>query len=281
MAGRTIVVGTGFLGLAVVRELQQSGGHPFHTFRQNQISPDSIRFDLFTETLAEVVALSDIDTMIFTAKVEDVYDCTRVQAAMQSLFHGCRKMRIVYLSSDAVFDGRKGMYVEADSRNSLTLYGQNKKACEDILMAIANDFCIIRPSYVYGYSWGRLDPRLSQAQKTVREGVPFGRFVDMYKSPIEVNQLARIIVKASQSSFQGILHAGGERMSVYDFFQKSLVAMGEDTRNLIPERIPEDAPSEFLVDTSLDCQLLRNTFGETPAFAQDAFSDCIDQTKKL
>ena len=281
MAGRTIVIGTGFLGLAVVRALQQAGDPPLHTFRRNPILPGSIRFDLFTETLAAAVALSEIDTLIFTAKVEDAPDSSHLEAAMRSLFHVCRKMRIVYLSSDAVFDGRKGMYVEADSPNPLTLYGRNKKACEDILMDTGNDFCIIRPSYVYGYSCGRLDPRLAQARALLRKGCQFGRFVNMYKSPMEVNQLARIVVRASRSPFQGMLHAGGERMSVHDFFKKSLTSMREDTHRLVPERIPPNAPPEFLADTSLDSRLLADTFGERPVQVQDAFSNFIESRNEL
>lgn len=273
MAERTIVIGTGFLGFAVVQTLRRSGCRPMHTFRQNRVFPDSIRYDLFKQTLPDVVSLSDVGTLIYTAKVEDIGDSNRVGAAMQSLFRHCSNMRIVYLSSDAVFDGRKGMYVESDSRNPMTMYGRNKKACEDMLMAVATDICIVRPSYVYGCSGGQLDPRLSQACVALREGIPFGRYVDMYKSPIEVNQLAKVIAWASRSSFQGVLHAGGDRISIFDFFRKALTSMGEDTSQLIPECIPPNAPPELLVDTSLDCGLLGNLLGEKPIQVEDAFSD--------
>jgi dTDP-4-dehydrorhamnose reductase len=130
--------------------------------------------------------------------------------------------------------------------------------------------CIIRPSYIYGVSCGQLDPRLLEARTAMRNGVPYRRFVDMYKSPIEVNQLAGIVVKASCTPFLGVLHAGGERVSVYDFFRKSLMAMGESIRHLVPENLPENPPAECLLDTSLDCRLLAETFGYAP---DRAYSD--------
>ncbi|MBN8474884.1 sugar nucleotide-binding protein [Sulfuritalea sp.] len=275
MAKRTIVIGTGFLGRAVVHALRRSGSRPKHTFRQHRVFPDSIRFDLLKQTLPEVVSLSGVGTLIIAAKVEHICDSAGVVAAMQSLLRFCRDMRIVYLSSDAVFDGRKGMYLESDSRNPMTLYGRNKKACEDMLMAEAGDICIVRPSYIYGYSGGQLDPRLALARKALREGTPFGRYVDMYKSPIEVNQLAQVIVWASRSSFKGVLHVGGDRISVFDFVRKALTGMGEDPTRLIPERIPSNAPPELLADTSLDCSLLAQVFNEKPVRVEDAFPGCI------
>jgi dTDP-4-dehydrorhamnose reductase len=270
MTKRTIVVGTGFLGMAVVQILRQSGARPLHTFRRHQSLQDSIRFDLTSQSLSDVVSLSEIGTVIFTAKLEDSADCASLRASMRTFFHDYRDLRIVFLSSDAVFDGRKGMYVESDSRNPQTPYGRLKAACEDILMAHVPNHCIIRPSYIYGVSCGQLDPRLLEARTAMRNGVPYRRFVDMYKSPIEVNQLAGIVVKASCTPFLGVLHAGGERVSVYDFFRKSLMAMGESIRHLVPENLPENPPAECLLDTSLDCRLLAETFGYAP---DRAYSD--------
>ena len=268
MAKRTVVVGTGFLGAAVVQLLRKAGMQPIHTYRKQRTFSDSIQFDLFRQRLSEVVSISEVGTVVFTARMEDACDREDLQTSVKVLFREACNMRIVYLSSDAVFDGRRGMYVESDAPNPLTPYGRNKATCEDFLKELAPNHCIIRPSYIFGFSRGVLDPRLTQALAKLRDGVPFHRFIDMYKSPIEVNRLAGIVVQAVRSSFRGILHAGSERVSVYDFYRKSLMAMGVDTRLLIPERLPVCRPADFLVDTSLDSRLLAKTFGETPLLAE-------------
>lgn len=272
MVKRTVVVGTGFLGAAVVQCLRRSGVQPLHTYRQHRIFSDSVRFDLFRQRLSEVVPISEVGTVIFTARIEDDCDHADLQPSVRAFFRECCNMRNVYVSSDAVFDGRLGMYVESDVPNPLTPYGRNKAACEDILRAVAPNHCIIRPSYIFGFSCGQLDPRLAQALTKLRNGVPFHRFVDMFKSPIEVNRLAGIVVQAARSSLKGILHARSERVSVYDFYRESLAAMGEDTQLLIPERLPENRSAELLVDTSLNSSLLVSTFGETPQLL-DGFSN--------
>ena len=264
MTKHTVVIGTGFLGAVVVENLRRSGVRPLHTYRHHRIFSDSVRFDVFRQRLSDVVPISEIGTVIFTARIEDAIDSAELQSAMRTLFCECRDIRNVYVSSDAVFDGRLGMYAESDVANPMTRYGRNKVACEDILRALAPNHCIIRPSYIFGFSCGQLDPRLTEARTSIRNGVPFHRFVDMYKSPIEVNRLASIVVKAARSSFRGILHAGTDRVSVYDFFRKSLVELGEDTRLLLPARLPDSRPAEFLVDTSLNSTLLGRVLGETP-----------------
>ncbi|MBK9019748.1 MAG: sugar nucleotide-binding protein [Sulfuritalea sp.] len=207
MIRRTVVVGTGFLGAAVVQFLRRSGMAPLHTYRQRQVFADSVRFDLFRQRLSEVVPISDVGTVIFTARIEDAFDRSNLQSAMESLFRECRNMRIVYLSSDAVFDGQRGMYVESDAPSPLTTYGRNKAACENFWERSHPTHCIIRPSYIFGFSCGQLDPRLAQALTTLRSGIPFHRFNDMYKSPIEVNRLAGIVVQAARSSF-GVTSCG-------------------------------------------------------------------------
>lgn len=274
MVQRTVVVGTGFLGAAVVQLLRLSGERPLHTYRKHRIFPDSVQFDLFRQRLSEVVPISEVGTVIFAARVEDDSDCAHLRSSMSTLFRECSNMRVVYLSSDAVFDGHRGMYLESDKPNPLTSYGRNKAMCEDILIASAPNRCIIRASYIFGSSCGQLDPRLAQALTKLRSEVPFHRFVDMYKSPIDVSRLAPLVIEASRSSFRGILHASSERVSVYEFYKKSLEAMGADTRLLIPECLPEIRPPELLVDTSLDSSLLARVLGEASGFSGSAVSKC-------
>lgn len=57
---------------------------------------------------------------------------------------------LVHYSTDYVFDGSKNApYTEGDSTNPSNVYGQSKLAGEKAIQSIANDFLILRTSWVY------------------------------------------------------------------------------------------------------------------------------------
>ena len=57
---------------------------------------------------------------------------------------------LVNFSSDYVFDGIKGDYSEDDIPNPINYYGKTKLTGENNVISIANQYCIIRTSMVYG-----------------------------------------------------------------------------------------------------------------------------------
>ena len=79
----------------------------------------------------------------------------------ERLIQGCRQCRVLYVSSDGVFDGKKGKYAESDIPSPVTLYGRNLHYLEELVQSFCTNYCIIRPSYLYGYSLSQLDQRLS------------------------------------------------------------------------------------------------------------------------
>jgi len=99
----------------------------------------------------------------------------------------------------------------------------------------------------------------------------------MFKSPLHVCQAAEAIVKLGFSDFVGIIHIAGPRMSVFDFTQRGLRALGCSTDNLKKELMPRDKP-KFLPDTSLNFQLMERLVGITPMGVAESFAYFGDQT---
>ena len=91
------------------------------------------------------------------------------------------------------------------------------------------DHVIVRFSYLYGYSAGKLDPRLSAARETLSRGDELLRFSDMYKSPLEVNEAAAYLLTVHGLDFTGTIHIAGPRISVFDFYKDALTKMGVQT----------------------------------------------------
>ncbi len=208
----TLVVGSsGFLGRVLVSTLGPRQVLPTH--HHAKVFPDSLPFDFFSDDLESVLAPYELGTVIFSAAVE-TEPTERVARAMRRLVEFCGDERLVYVSSDGIFDGNTGRYREGDEVTPRTLYGRNLHLCEGLIRDSCRDHCIVRPSYLYGFSHGQLDPRLSHTPSALISGGTVTLYDDMYKSPLGVRQVAEAVARLSRSDFVGTVHVAGERMSV-------------------------------------------------------------------
>lgn len=258
---RILLLGsTGYLGKALMVHLQPLQSYVVSTHRSQARFADSHRYDFWTDNIHSLVKHRQIDTVIIAANM--AYEaahpsCERALFKRQTerLIRGCQQCRIIYISSDGVFDGKRGHYTESDIPTPMTLYGQNLHYLEEKVQSLCPDYCIIRPSYLYGYSLSQLDPRLSRVQEQLLAGEHLTFFTDMIKSPMEVNQVAEAITLLTYSEHIGIVHVAGGAMSVYDFYREAMSGLGIASERLGAGQMPTD----FLHprNTSLDINLMK------------------------
>jgi dTDP-4-dehydrorhamnose reductase len=241
MRENILVIGSsGFLGRCITNQLA------------------SVKYDFFRDDITKIVDDTNISMVIFAAFVEGkAFD--KVQSSMECFLRGCQACRIIYLSSDGIFDGEKGLYSEQDTPIPRTLYGQNLLLCETLIREKCSNYCIIRPNYIYGFSEGQLDKRLTRTRELLSRGDEVELFDDMYKSPLGVSQVAEAIIKLTVSGYNGIVHVAGNRLSVFEFHQQAMEVMGIDTRYLKSCSMPRAV--EMLQDTSLDTLLWQRLTG--------------------
>ena len=127
-------------------------------------------------------------------------------------------VKLVFLSTDLVFDGRKGApYVEEDPPQPLSLYGRTKLDAERIVRAAGDRWVIARTSLVVGPSprgERSLDEKLGLALRTGRR---VRLFVDEFRCPISVFDLAAAVLELADSPANGVFHlAGSERLSRWE-----------------------------------------------------------------
>lgn len=268
----TLIVGTGFLGEALCDELRKRGEIVIPTHHTKKKYADSLPYDFFYDDPKVVFAGKHIDTVIIPAKIEFAEDSAALGRAMERLLAFFSTARIVYISSDGIFDGKQGRYTEVDIPRPVTLYGRNLTLCEDLIRKHAENFCVIRPSYMYGFVNGVLDERLRSAKEALEEDEAIARFTDMYKSPLSYMQAARIVATIAHSPFIGTVHISGERTSVYNFTKEGMMAIGIPTEKLIANVMPVPVPDGMLADTSLDNGLMIKLTGITPMDIRESLS---------
>ena len=113
--------------------------------------------------------------------------------------------RLVHLSTDVVFDGRKGSpYVEVDTPAPCSDYGRSKAEAERRVVAVHREALIVRTSLIVG------GPGHEPSKHEVGAHDPEATFFeDELRSPVQVTDLARALLELAAQDVIGPLHVAG------------------------------------------------------------------------
>lgn len=127
---------------------------------------------------------------------------------------GCR---IIYISSDSVYAGRRGAYTEADAVDPQNVYGWSKFRGEQ--EAAACDRHLVLRTNLFG--WNMVPGKRSLAEWILHElhaGRTVNGFTDAIFSSIYTLELARIIEMAMERDVSGVFNCGSSNAcSKYEF----------------------------------------------------------------
>jgi dTDP-4-dehydrorhamnose reductase len=112
--------------------------------------------------------------------------------------------RLVFLSSDYVFDGKKTTpYETGDARNPQSVYGRTKAEAEIRLLELMPDCCIARTSWLFGVG-GKCFPDTILKLAASRPALDVVN--DQRGSPTYAEDLARAIIQLCRKNATGIVH---------------------------------------------------------------------------
>lgn len=176
--------------------------------------------------ISQVVRDSRPDWIILAAAYTDVDGCESnrdlafavncdgvVHVAQVARENGSRLM---FLSTDYVFDGTKGSaYETGDSRNPINVYGETKARAEERLLQIVPEVCIVRTSWLFGHG-GKCFPATILRLASIRPEISVVN--DQRGSPTFAHDLASVLIELCRKGVRGIVHAtnAGE-CTWYDF----------------------------------------------------------------
>ncbi len=155
---------------------------------------------------------------------EDNIDlCQKVNVdAVNILFEASQKIKahFIHLSTDFVFDGQAGPYVETDTPNPLSVYAKSKHSSEQILIhSDDNNWAILRTIIVYGVgenlSRGNL---VVWAKSALMAGQKLTIVNDQFRAPTWADDLAWACIQTAKLNANGVFHISGpETKSIYDW----------------------------------------------------------------
>lgn len=167
------------------------------------------------ESVRDTVRKNAADWIVLTAAYTDVDGCeTNVEHAFSVNRDGAVNVakaaketgaRLLFISSDYVFDGTKTTPYEIDNpRNPQSIYGHTKAEAEIQLLELMPKCCIVRTSWLFGVG-GKCFPDTilkAAANRAVLDVVD-----DQRGSPTYAADLAKAIVQLCDKNASGIVHA--------------------------------------------------------------------------
>lgn len=166
--------------------------------------------------------------------------------------------RAVYISTDLVFDGKRGDYGEHDEARPLSVYGRSKLKAErdflkDASWGTVPAPAVIRSSLIYGWGSPASGTFFSGLHRALKRGDGMRLFTDQMRNPILEDDLAEAVVLAIEHDLEGIYHAGGpDAVSRLEFGRAVCEVFGFDERLLEPIAMSD---FEYVADRPLDSTL--------------------------
>src|SRR5256885_1311764 len=150
--------------------------------------------------------------------------------------------KLLFLSSDYVFDGTKSMPYEInDARNPQSVYGRSKAEAELRLLEILPDACIVRTSWLFG-TGGKCFPDTILKLAATRPQLDVVN--DQRGCPTYTVDLARAIIQLCRKGAKGVVHVTNRgECTWFDFAQAIVSAAGLKTiiRPTTTEKFPRPA----------------------------------------
>ncbi len=169
--------------------------------------------------------------------------------------------RLIFTSTDLVFDGSRGWYREDDETSPLNAYGATKAAAEPEVLQIPGGL-VARLSLLYGPTRAGRPSFFDRAIAGLRAMESQTFFEDEFRTPLDYATAARILAALAKNHAVGVVHvAGPERVSRYELMQRVALALGLDSQLVRANRqqdagLAEPRPADVSLDTSRLASLL-------------------------
>lgn len=200
------------------------------------------------------------DFILHLAGNKDVFKCEADKGLSKKINYGIskniikecslQKIRLVYLSTDYVFNGESAPFNESSPPSPATQYGKDKLATEDLMKEELRDCAIVRTAGIFGLKNDFVETVIKQ----VRMRNKFKAYINLKNSPTFIKDLASMLNVIIGQRHTGTFHcAGSESLSRYDFALKIAKIFQLEQSFIFPENIDlshDPRPSDLSMDSS-------------------------------
>lgn len=282
-----ITGGTGLLGVAIQQSAPKNI-QGFSLYFPERCLPVSIPFSVLAADVSDRMKMQSIfqwakpDVVIHAAAIGSVDFAERNREETHRINVGGTEVvidlcqiynsRLIYISSNAVFDGRMPLYSETTPVNPINYYGQLKVDAENIVRKSGIPWAIARPILMYGWPYpGERDNPVVWWVRSLENGKPIKVVDNVFSKPLPAWSCADVVWALIQQNRTGIYHAAGrDHISLYQFALLTAAVFGLDASLITPvpdSYFPEIAPRPQ--DTSFDTAKMETELGVKPVGVRD------------
>jgi dTDP-4-dehydrorhamnose reductase len=229
---RVLVTGSsGMLGKDIVEILSNNINCSVYCFSRttnprfsndHQVIGDLTNLEFLSSSLDKI----NPDVIIHCAANTNVDECETNKRMAKMLHRDVTKIlaryksgltRFIYISSDSVFDGKKGDYTEEDIVSPVNYYAKTKRDGEIAVLGKNSNAVVVRTN-IYGFHLENGKSLAEWAINNLKQGKSINGFTDVYFNPVYTKQLCEVIKDIIPARYKGILNvASKEYCSKYEF----------------------------------------------------------------
>lgn len=119
--------------------------------------------------------------------------------------------KLIYISTDLVFDGTLGVYDESDKTNPVNHYGRTKLEGELEVANNSSDYAISRVSVLY--DWNIFDYSFNFVEwvyQNLKAGKPLSLFSDQFRCATYIKNVCSALLKICENDENGTFHVAGK-----------------------------------------------------------------------
>ncbi len=175
-----------------------------------------------------------------------------------------QKVKMVFCSTDTVFDGIKGDYTESDAPHAVNFYALTKIKAEQIVLSSSPVNVVARLALVMGLPViGQGNSFLADTIAKLKKGVLIPFPANEIRTPVDVITLGSALIELAGNHFGGIIHlSGSTKINRYEMALEIATTLGYPTElifsadsNAMPGRAPR--ANDASMDNSLAKQILK------------------------
>ena len=277
-----VVGGTGLVGNALLRTWTAQGAevaaatyhcHASGSFLQLDMQDAARVRALLNEHRPSVVAVPAANPFVDYCQLHPEQTRRVNVEGTLNVAKACKDIgaRMIFYSSDYVFDGLKGRYTEEDAPCPINEYGRQKADTERGVLALDPRNLVIRTSGAYGWQW---EPKnfVLQLRGSLSEGRPMRVAEGLRYNPTYVENLAEITAALVAAGAGGIFHVvGGEEILRTEFAARAARALGLDASLIqIVSAAEFKSPTVRPRQSSLITDKVRRLLPDRPLLGVDA-----------
>ncbi|MGW1767600.1 SDR family oxidoreductase [Streptomyces sp. NPDC002073] len=259
-----IVGGSGFLGTELVRQARTAGHTTVATYatKPGAASPTAWRHLDLRDAGSLDTVMSEVRPQLVVNASSGLADWATtaegpIRLAMAAARYG---MRMVHVSSDAVFSGTQVHYDESSLPDPVTPYGAAKAAAETGILAVHPKAAVARTSLIIGHGRSVHEKLVHELAAGTRNGA---LFTDDIRCPVHVTDLAAALLELATADTTGIHHlAGHDAVSRHELGTLIAKRDGLDASRL-PTGLRADSTLPGALDVRLNSQATQRTLHTT------------------